>query len=443
MTTYKKYDHYKNSGVEWLGEVPEHWQVSTLNRVVSFNPRPTAADRESALDVSFLPMSAVGTDGSLDRSVSRPFSELDGSYTFFREGDLCYAKVTPCFENGKAAVLTGLKNGLGFGSTELTVITPNKTELTSVLKYYLKLPAFLQLGTFWMTGTAGLQRVPDQFTKHFAFFDAPLPEQRAIATYLDRETAKIDALIEKKEKLIALLDEKRQALISHAVTKGLNPNAPMKDSGVEWLGEVPAHWEVRRLRYVSTINPAPHTLPSSLQVSFVPMARINTDGTYDNSDVRTIEDIGSGYTAFQENDVAFAKVTPCFENGKGALFHGLNNGYGFGTSEITILRPSSTVTSKWLFAITQTHFFRQMGRSSMSGVAGLQRVSNDFVANFTIPIPLTNEQTEITDFIDSSVQRFDALTKKTQKSIALLREKRSALITAAVTGQIDVRDEVA
>ncbi len=246
MSHYKPYPAYKDSGVEWLGRVPEHWYVVRMRYAATLNP-PVRRDLldDPDQEVSFLPMEAIGEDGSLNLEQNRPVADVRNGYSYFEDGDVAFAKVTPCFENGKGALMRGLRCAAGFGTTELTVLRPNLAVADArYINYIVQGSSFRAFGAGAMTGAGGLKRVPDEFTRNFPVLLPELGEQRVIASTLDRETARIDALIEKKTRFIELLREKRQALITHAVTKGLDPCVKMKDSGVEWLGEVPEHWEV-------------------------------------------------------------------------------------------------------------------------------------------------------------------------------------------------------
>jgi type I restriction enzyme, S subunit len=283
--SFPRYPAYKPSGAEWLGEVPEHWEGLRLRFAAMLNPSKQEARSYADDDlVSFLPMEAIGEDGSLNLEQVKEVGECLNGYTYFKEGDVCIAKITPCYENGKGAILRGLKGGIGFGTTELIVARPRMEIMTAqFLDYLFRSSTFRSLGEAAMYGAGGQKRVPDSFVRDFASFLPPVGEQSAIATFLDRETAKIDALIAEQQRLIELLQEKRQAVISHAVTKGLNPNAPMKDSGVEWLGEVPKHWEVvpigmicRRITYGFT-NPMPtcESGPYMLTANYVCMGAID------------------------------------------------------------------------------------------------------------------------------------------------------------------------
>jgi len=243
--TFPRYPEYKDSGVEWLGEVPKHWDVKRLRRIVTMNPTKSEIahlDREA--EVSFLPMEAVGENGELDLTRTRPIAEVENGYTYFRNGDVTFAKITPCFENGKGALMHDLVQGVGFGTTELTVVRVKKEfSDCAFVDWLFRSPGFRKNGEASMYGAGGQKRVPDDFVREFVTGIPPVKEQISIANFLAIETNKIDSLISEQEKLIELLKEKRQAVISHAVTKGLNPKAKMKDSGVEWLGEVPEHWD--------------------------------------------------------------------------------------------------------------------------------------------------------------------------------------------------------
>lgn len=238
---YKPYPKYKDSGVEWLGKVPEHWVPKPMRYVCKLNPPVNFTGVAEVDELTFLPMDRVKTGYYIPNTAQ--FSKYNSSYNPFEEGDIVLAKVTPCFENGNIAITENLVGGKGFGSSELFVIRPTGTH-RKFLFYFLQSSVFKQHGEASMTGAGGLKRVSPELLRQSPLPFPPLEEQQAIAAFLDRETARIDALIEKKQRLIELLKEKRQAIITRAVTKGLDPNVPMKDSGVEWLGKVPAHWRV-------------------------------------------------------------------------------------------------------------------------------------------------------------------------------------------------------
>lgn len=440
------YPAYKPSGVDWLGDVPGHWESVRLRYRAKINPtRSELNGTPGDLDVSFVPMEAVHEYGGLTLDQTRPLADVATGYTHFLDGDVLAAKITPCFENGKGSIAEGLVNGIGFGTTELHVLRPCPDLDRGFLFYVTISHAFRRLGAAVMYGAGGQKRVADDFIRDFR---QPIPsraEQQAIAAFLDRETARIDALIEKKRRQIELLKEKRSALITHAVTKGLNPDVPMKDSGIEWLGQIPVHWEAKRLRFAAKINPVKsevsHLLPDT-EVSFVPMEAVCEYGGLRLDQTKRIEDVYQGYTFFRDNDVVIAKITPCFENGKGSIATNLTNGVGFGTTELHVVRLLPEVDRQFFFYISISIAFRQPGEAEMYGAGGQKRVPDSFIRDYRCPVPPLDEQQRIAAFLDAETSTLDALSNKVIDSIEMLREHRSALIAAAVTGKIDVRGEV-
>jgi type I restriction enzyme S subunit len=222
--TFPMYPTYKKTGIEWPKEAPPHWLPIRLKFAVRLNPsKSEIAKIDRFEEVSFLPMEAIGEDGSISLEHSRPIAEVETGYTYFRDGDVTIAKITPCFENGKGAVMQGLLGGIGFGTTELIVARPiNNKVCPEFLHSIFNSDAFRGLGQASMYGAGGQKRVPDDFVRNFRAPIPPLSEQQAVQRFIKRETTKIDALVTEQKRLIELLEEKRQAVISHAVTKGLD-----------------------------------------------------------------------------------------------------------------------------------------------------------------------------------------------------------------------------
>lgn len=268
-------------------------------------------------------------------------------------------------------------------------------------------------------------------------------EQDAIVAFLERETAKIDRLMEVRRKQVERLLEQRGAVIHHTVTQGLNPNAPMKPSGHPWIEEIPAHWNVYRLKFISKLNPSKgmsgYTATDVERVVFLPMECVTADGKIDQSNRRRICDLWKGFTYFERGDVLVAKITPCFENGKGALVSELETEIGFGTTEFHVIRTGQKLIRQFLYLITASYRFRGIGERFMTGAAGQQRISEQFVADFPIALPSAEEQQAIVEYIHAELGKIDTLASKYRRELELLAEYRSSLISHAVTGKIDVR----
>lgn len=446
---WKRYPAYRDSGVEWLGDVPIGWEVKRLKFIAEINPVATA-DRslKAGSEVSFVPMEAVGLYGGLDLSQSKDISAVGAGYTGFRDGDVLIAKITPCFENGKGAYAEGLTNGVGFGTTELHVMRPTH-ESDGTFLFYLSISRpFRLLGEGTMYGAGGQKRISAEFVRNFETAFPSLPEQRAIAAFLDGETARINTLIAKKERLIQLLHEKRTALISHAVTKGLNPEAPMRDSGVEWLGEVPAGWEVihlgklidsrRRLTYgiVQPGEPDPTgrfmirgqdystgwAAPESIfRVSAAVEEPYRRARVRAGDVVMTIVGAGVGNIAVVPDRLSGANLTQT-------------------TARIAI-DPSRGDSG--FFAHQLTSWIGRVNVHLNTRGAAQPGLTLAGIAKYFVVLPPLTEQCTIAAFLDREVARINGLMAKIRDHIARLQEYRTALISAAVTGKIDVRGEIA
>jgi type I restriction enzyme S subunit len=257
----------------------------------------------------------------------------------------------------------------------------------------------------------------------------PVPEgseQTAIATFLDRETAKIDGLVAEQRRLMELLKEKRQAVISHVVTKGLNPSAKMKPSGVEWLGDVPEHWEVRRLKHNLQL------LTGKTDKRDNPVALENIEGWTGRFISTETEFQGEG-VAFDAGDILFGKLRPYLAK----AYRAESSGEAVG--DFHVLRPVATINSRFAqYQILNREFIAIVDGSTFG--SKMPRASWEFVGGMQVTAPPLAEQTAIAAFLDQETARFDTLTAEAQRAIDLLQERRTALISAAVTGQIDVRN---
>jgi len=244
MANYVAYPVYAPDGF------PSSWEQKRLRFALKMNPSKGEIDLEHSDLVSFVPMDAVGEYGGIRLSEEKELGEIGSGYTYFRDDDVVVAKITPCFENGKGALAKGLSNKTAFGTTELHVMRADREQLEPEFLFYLTTSdLFRKFGESEMYGAGGQKRVPESFIKDFRVGFPSIGEQQTIARFLDFKTAQIDALIAKKKSLLDKLAEKRTALISHAVTKGLDSSVPMKDSGVAWLGDIPAHWEAKRTKF--------------------------------------------------------------------------------------------------------------------------------------------------------------------------------------------------
>ena len=385
-----------------------------------------------ARQATFLPMKNIGEQGKLDCSLSRDIDDVRNGYTQFFDGDILVAKITPCFENGKGALVHGTLNGVGFGTTELHVLRPTE-EIDARFLYYSTVSAcFRGRGEAAMFGSAGQKRVPEEFVRNFRASLPPLPQQRAIAEYLDRETARLDALVAAKERVLELLAEKRQALIARAVTRGIDSDVTYRDSGVPWLGGIPAHWEIERARWLFDERDERSSSGDEelLTVSHLTGVTSRSEKQVYMFEAKTTE----GYKKCLEGDLVINTLWAWM----GAMGVAPLNGIVSPSYHVYEL-ATQRLCSGYVDALVRLPAFAQEVTRYSKGVwSSRLRLYPEGFFEVSLPVPPREEQQEILLFLLEEQHRLEGLKLAAEQAIALLRERRAALIAAAVTGRIDV-----
>lgn len=444
MGKYVAYPEYKDSGVEWLGTIPIGWEVIPIKYLAELNPKKSGVDYSLfAKECSFIPMEKLKTDVILLDELCR-VSDVYNGYTYFEDGDILMAKVTPCFENKNIAVAKGLTNGLGFGSSEIYVLRVNESTNNRFLFYRLQEDSFIDIATSAMTGAGGLKRIPSEVVNGYSLALPQFDEQTKIANFLDHETAKIDTLIDKQQQLIKLLKEKRQAVISHAVTKGLNPNVPMKDSGVEWLGYVPEHWSVSRIKFFSKIDSG-HTPSRQVERYWIdcdiPWVSLN-----DSKTLKIVDYIDD--TSHKINSLGMANSSAHLLPEKTVIF---TRDASIGLS--AIMSKPMAVSQHLIAWICMEYklnpeflllIFYAMENEFERYTFGatIKTIGMDDVKSLSAAFPPLAEQDKLIKWAFDKISILQASIVKAERGVELLKERRSALISAAVTGKIDVRQWV-
>lgn len=413
-----RYPDYKPSGVEWLGEVPGHWDVWKLSHAFDVIGSGTTPKSDNTAYYDDGQTAWVNTgdlnDGELfdcEKRVTDLALAEHSSLKTFPAGSLVIAMYGATI--GKLAILH-------FPSTvnQACCVFVGGARVQSMFLFYWFLGLRQQIISLATGG--GQPNISQEILRGLRLACPLLEEQQAIATFLDRETGKIDSLIAEQRRLVELLVEKRQAVISHAATKGLNPDAPMKDSGVEWLGEVPEHWDVKRLKFLCDVQTGDKDTVNSID-----------DGEYPFF-VRsqTIEKINS-FTFDCE-----AVLTAGDGVGVGKVYHYVNGKFDF-HQRVYMMNNFRGVTGKFFFRYLAATFHKvALDGGAKSTVDSLRM---PLFMNFEITVPPAEEQSKIIAFLDNETAKFDTLTSEVNRAIALLQERRSALISSAVTGKIDVR----
>lgn len=432
----------KDSGIEWIGSIPEHWEVKRLKNVADLNPTFNAQIEQDTL-VAYMPMECL-RNGIIQERIA-PYSEV-ASYTPFKDDDVVMAKVTPCFENGNIAVATNLQGGYGFGTSEIFVIRCGKEAHNKYAFYYLQSAYIKNLGVSSMTGTGGLKRVNPTILNNSYFLSPSVAEQQAIADYLDEKCAEVDEMIGLQEQIIEELKAYKQSVITEAVTKGLNPAAPMRDSGIEWIGSIPEHWELKPLKFnfkrrSERNNPIVTTERLSLS--------IDKGVTLYSEKTTNLDRFKEDFTQYQiahPNDI----VLNCMNMIVGAV--GLSKYLGCVSPVYYVIYPSnSKIDSEYYSYLLNTPTVRGVYYSYGKGIYAIERgegrvntcrlkVSYDDFGRFNIPIPPIEEQKNIVSYIKEKCADVDSLIQTKLSKIDSLKEYKKSIIYEYVTGKREVTE---
>lgn len=451
MAKYKAYPEYKDSGVEWLGEIPLNWHIHSLKRAVDsctngvWGGEPDDKHDLIVLRVAdFERQSFKISDSNL---TTRSILPKDRGSRLLKKGDLLIEKSGGGDKTLVGCVVLFDKEYEAVTSNFVAKMSPRESYDSHFLTYVFSQLYAGKVNYPSIKQTTGIQNLDADAYLMEKFCFPPMHEQRNISCFLDYETAKIDNLIEKQQQLIELLKEKRQAVISHAVTKGLNPDVPMKDSGVEWLGEVPEHWIVRRLKHTANLQsgiPKGKDLTGKNSIS-VPMLRVANvqDGYLDLEDVHTIDIEPSQLERYllRDGDVLMNEGGDNDQLGRGAVWTASIDNCIY-QNHVFAIRPQN-IESDWLDILTRAayakfHFYRVAKQST-----NLASISSTNIKETPLLIPPVEERVEILKFIKLQLGRLKKSEELSVNQVALLQERRTALISAAVTGKIDVRDWVA
>ena len=421
---YQAYSEYKDSGIEWLGSIPSGWAARQLKFLCSCNDETLPDSVNPEYEIEYVDIGSVSAIDGIQKTERLLFKASPSrAKRIVRDGDVIISTVRTYLE--AIAPIDNPPNNL-IVSTGFAVIRPNSNLDKGYAAYCLRANGFIKEVVAQSVGIS----YPAINASDLINIKTPVPsllEQIKIASFLDNETGKIDGLIEKQRLLIKLLKEKRQAVISHAVTKGLNPSAPMKDSGVEWLGDVPAHWDVKKLKFACELITEKI---STDKKDVVALENIESwSGKYINTDSQyTGDDVG-----FISGDILFGKLRPYLAK----VYAAKNDGVAFG--DLLVYRPITSILSKYSFYQMISEEFISIVDSSTYG-SKMPRASSEFINEMPFLIPPVDEQKEIIKLVESKLQKFETLMNNSMDAITLMKERRTALISAAVTGKIDVRD---
>ena len=434
---YRPYPAYKDSGVEWLGEIPAHWDVKRLKHVATWNDEVLPEWTDSALEMTYVDIGGVDPEQGIVKREEFTFETAPTrARRKVRNGDVVVSTVRT-YLRAISAIVFPEPNMIV--STGFAVIRPRDID-SGFAAYAVCASYFVDTVVANSVGVS----YPAINADELVLLPVVCPtdvEQRAIADFLDREMAKIDVLVAKKERLVELLQEKRAALVTQVVTKGLNPGVPMKDSGVEWLGEIPAHWDVKRLKRVATWNDEvlPEWTDSALEMTYVDIGGVDPEQgivkreefTFETAPTRARRKVRNG-------DVIVSTVRTYLRAISAIVFPEPNMIVSTG---FAVIRPRNIDSGFAAYAVCASYFVDTVVANSV-GVS-YPAINADELVLLPVVCPTDVEQRAIADFLDRETAKIDVLVTKVREAIDRLKELRTALISAAVTGKIDVREAAA
>jgi type I restriction enzyme S subunit len=452
--SFLRYPRYKDSGVEWLGDVPEHWTIDRLKRstlgakngIWGDDPKGDENDLSCVRVADFDRQKLVV---NLSDPTIRNVTQKEQVGRVVQPGDLLLEKsgggenqpvgCVVLYDHAQAAVCSNF--------VARVVVAPEMSAM--FWRYYHAALYSLRINTRSIKQTSGIQNLDQQQYFDEAAVFPPASEQMRIANFLDRETGKLDSLITEQHRLIELLKEKRQALITHAVTRGLDPDAPMKPSGVEWLGDLPAHWTIDRLKNsISRVEqgwspqcesyPADETQWGVLKVGCV------NNPEFDASEQKALpsSEDSISYLQVRPGDILVSRGNTLELVGSAALVRDVRPKLMI-SDLLYRFRALERANAEFLVLGLRSMYVRYQIERNASGTSpSMKKISQATLRSLLICLPPMEEQQRIVEFIASEMDRIDELAAEAESAIALLQERRIALISAAVTGKIDVRNLV-
>lgn len=420
----------------------DEWKCQKLKYVTTLSPNVRMTPN---LEVTFLPMEAMH-DGFYETDSTIKARDAV-SYTSFEDGDILLAKVTPCFENGNLAIAHDLLNGKGFGSSEYHVLRCDESvAYNRFILYLLMNDDFKQSAVSAMTGSAGLKRVPSEFVMNYEFYLPPLSEQHVIAAYLDRKCGQIDDIIADLQRQIECLESYKKSLISEAVTKGLNPDVPMKDSGIEWIGQIPGHWEMLPFRVcvqsVTSGLSAVTNDDTEESGKYVLRTSAVSSGIFIDTEVKAVTSYAENRLVcpVEADTVIMSRMNTSAMVGASAYIEQNYEGY-FLPDKLWKVKFNDRLLTKYAWYLMNSEPVRRwFGCVATGSSASMQNIEmSDFLHTY-VPIPRLTEQKQLATYLDRKCAEVDTILDDKRRQVENMKNHRKSVIYEYVTGKKRVKE---
>lgn len=411
----KEYKDYNNHCIQWMGNIPSHWKSLGLKRTINLI-------NEKTTDESLTYIGLENIESFTGRLSNTKFVTADSTCNLFKIGDILFNKLRPYLTK---SIITDFE---GKCTTELLVLRGFKGD-TKYLNYILLSPEYIGYIDSSTYGSK-MPRANWSFIGNVNIPFPPLVEQQHIVSFLDKKTAKIDEYIDKKNKEIEALKEWKKALIAHVVTKGLNTNAKMKDSGVSWIGDIPEHWDIRKMKYTFTErseknHPDEQILCATQNQGVIPQTMYSNRVVVVNKGFENLKFVKKG---------DFVISLRSFQGGIEYAYY-----QGIISAAYTILYPNKIIDSEYAKHLLKSHQFIELLKTCVTGIREGQNINYDLLRKKYLPIPPIEEQQEIVEYVDAATTKADKMIVELTNHVESMKEYKQRLIADVVTGKINVQ----
>ena len=430
----------KDSGIEWIGEIPEGWEITRLKYLADFEPTCDTSSLTDESKITYTPMECVKNGGFENRSAL--YGNLSHTLTPFQNGDIAMAKVTPCFENGNIAIMDNLFSGFGLGSSELFIFRP-KSISTRYFFYWLQNKAFVARACSTMIGTGGLKRISPSFIRNCPVHCPSTDEQTKISDYLDAKCSEIDDLLTSVRSSIEEYKKLKQAVITQAVTKGVHGNREMKDSGVAWIGEIPKEWSVSPMKHFIDILPGYAFSSDDFCIEEgIPLLRGINVGVNEirwDETVRWNHSISKQLESFflKENDLVVGLDRPWISDGTRVAFISKKDLPCLLLQRVCRIRTRCNFDIRWIYYWLSGSSFKDSLSTETTGIS-VPHISTKQIEQFIVAFPNLLEQTQVCNYLDAKCAEIDGLIAKKEQLVKELESYKKSLIYEVVTGKREV-----
>ena len=430
------YETYKDSGIEWIGEIPVGWEVKKLKYLLNESLKYGANEAalfENREHPRYIRITDFGGNGKLREETFKSLPPEIASDYILENGDILFARSGATV--GKTFQFKNYEGSACFAGY-LIKASPKAEQIKSDFLYAFTKSSYYER---WKESTFNQATIQNIGADKYAMLDVPLPpsiEQTVIANFLGRKTAEIDALIAQKERLLELYEEEKSVILNRAITKGIDPNAELKDSGIEWLGEIPVRWEIKKLKYLVSINDEclPETTNEGFRIRYVDISNVkNGVGILSTEELSFSSAPSRARRIVREGDVVISTVRTYLRS-----IAKINNPPDnlIVSTGFAVIRPRRLNSDYTGYMFYSENLIGEI--VSRSKGISYPAINASEIGNIPVPIPNTKEQAAIVNFLDCKTAEIDAKIAKTQRIIELQKEYRTALISEVVTGKIKV-----